>query len=221
MAAALSEAAPLSRAEINSRCTTEQRSHERGCDASIFDSAAAHCRHLHRRRHGEARVAHRYIRGWRFEPPARQHFMPELEAACRASPLEMTRRPYAEIFTAEALRPFLIVTATHGRRGSKGIFSAADRVQDADQLFAFMPYNVELSGRAMSHDGATAPLAEPMRGSLRLAPHRNRPARTRCYAACPYAPPKLTSCLAPRLARTSPPSNGVTPEAGALQDSIA
>lgn len=46
-----------------------------------------------------------------------------------------------------------------------------------------MPYNVELSGRAMSHDGATAALAKPMRGSLRLAPHRNRPARTRCYAS--------------------------------------
>ena len=53
----------------------------------------------------------------------------------------MTRRPYADCFTAEAPRPFLIATTTVGRRGSKGFFSAADRVSEADQLSAFMPYN--------------------------------------------------------------------------------
>ncbi len=86
-------------------------------------------------------LAHRGIWGRRFEPSARQHFMPELEVTCRASSLETSRRPYAVAFTAKAPRPFLIVTTAVGRRGSKGLFSAADRLQDADPLFAFMPYN--------------------------------------------------------------------------------
>ena len=65
--------------------------------------------------------AHRFIRGRRFEPPVRRHLMPEREAACRALSLAPTRRPYAMSFTADGLRPFPIVTATHGRRGSEGL----------------------------------------------------------------------------------------------------
>jgi len=87
-----------------------------------------------------ARV-HHFIRGRRFEPPVRRHLMSEREAACRALSLAPTRRPYAMSFTADGLRPLLVVTATRGRRETKPRF-IRDGSTPIDWAFRFMPYNV-------------------------------------------------------------------------------
>ena len=86
MSATTPKLTPFLFAEIIPHCRRDQRSLYIFRGASALDGLAAH-RHFIFTARAAVRcdMAHRFIRGRRFEPPVRRHLMSEQESACRAS----------------------------------------------------------------------------------------------------------------------------------------